>query len=212
MSIDWPATGAMLQGWGTLLGAGAVIYAAKKGADTFESWKRQKVAERRCDQAERILTATHKARRALRAVRSSMLWGHELHAAEAKLKEDLNQWQAQSLPRQKRLVSAQAYFNRLDRTKTEQQELTECLPMARAIFGEQLERALEELNQQFWIVQIDVESYINDEGQDAVFTKKIRRGMYDVDPREGEVNEVSEKIELSVSEIEKNCLPALRLT
>jgi hypothetical protein len=78
----------MLQGFGTLIGAGAVIYAAKKGADTYESWKKQKVAERRRDQAERILTAVYKARRALRYVRGVMMWGHELGSGPIKLLAD----------------------------------------------------------------------------------------------------------------------------
>ena len=202
----------MLQGWGTLIGAGAVIYAAKRGADTYESWRKQKVAERRRDQAERILTAVYKARRSLRFVRSPMIWGHELNAAEIKLKEDPKQWDSQTQARQKRLITAQAYFSRIDRTSGEQQELSECFPMARALFGESLEKALEELHHQFWIVQIDVESYIDDEGGDADFTKKIRRGMYDVSPRDGEQNEVSERIAASVAEIESICLPALGLT
>ena len=202
----------MLQGWGTLLGAGAVIYAAKKGADTFESWKRQKVAERRSDQAERILTATYKARRALKFVRSPMMWAHELNAAEKKLKEDAEEWKLQTVKRQRRLVTAQGYFNRLNKTVEERQELTECLPMARALFDEQLEKALEELSHQFWIVEVDVDSYIDDEGDDAEFSQKIRRGMYDISPREGQINEVSDKITTSVKVIEGNCLPALRLT
>ena len=88
MSIDWSATGAMLQGWGTLIGAVAVFWAAKKGADTFDSWKRQKVAERKLEQAERILMATYKARRALSFVRGIMMDGRELDAAEEKLKVD----------------------------------------------------------------------------------------------------------------------------
>ena len=202
----------MLQGWGTLLGAGAVIYAAKKGADTFESWRRQKVAERRRDQAERILTATYKARRALKFVRSPMMWAHELSAAEKKLKEDAEQWKLQTVERQRRLVTAQGYFNRLNKTVEERQELTECLPMARALFDGQLEKALEELSHQFWIVEVDVDSYIDDEGQDAEFSRKIRRGMYDVTPADGQINEVSERIATSVEVIEGNCLPALRLT
>lgn len=161
--------------------------------------------------AERILTATHKGRTALAYVRSPMMWGHELSAAEEKLKED-KQWEMQTEGRQKRLTTAQAYFTRLNRTKDEQIALDECLPMARALFSEKLEKAIEKLRHQFWIVQVDVESYIDDEhGTDAEFTKKIRRGMYDVSPMNGEANEVSDAIAESVGIIEKACEPALRL-
>ena len=55
--IDWAATGSMLQGIGTIGGVGAVIWGAVKATDT---WKQQKVAERRSDAAERILIATYK--------------------------------------------------------------------------------------------------------------------------------------------------------
>ena len=74
----------------------------------------------------------------------------------------------------------------------------------------ELETGLEKLCMQFRIVQIDADSSIDDLGKDAEFTKKIRRGMYDVSPREGEVNEVSTTIAQAVSEIEEICLPSLR--
>ena len=57
---------------------------------------------------------------------------------------------------------------------------------------------------------MDAESYMDDEGGDADFTKKIRRGMYEIEPREGEVNEVTGKVEAAVATIEATCLPVLR--
>jgi hypothetical protein len=210
-SIDWAATGTMLQGIGTIGGVGAVVWAAIKGANTFDAWRRQKLAERKQDQAERILTATYRARRALAYVRGVMMWGHELHAAEEQMKEK-DGWAAQTEARQKRLMTAQAFYNRINRTKDEREALDECLPMARALFGEELEQAIEKLNHQFWIVQVDVDSYVDDEGgTDAEFTKKLRRGMYAIKPPEGELNEVTEAMEAAVATIERICLPVLRL-
>jgi len=95
--FDWQATGAMLQGLGTLLGAGAVLVAAKLGANTFRSWKREKLAEKHIDQATLILTAAYRARRALGYVRGIMMWGHELTTAEEKLKENRD-WATQAKP------------------------------------------------------------------------------------------------------------------
>lgn len=207
-SIDWAATGAMLQGFGTWAGVGAVIFGAIIGAN---AWKAQKQAERRLEMAERILTATHKGKRALAMVRSPMMWGYELDAAEKKLKED-EAWEKQSEGRQKRLRTAQAYYNRLNARRDEVDALDDCLPMARALFSEELEKAIERLRHQFWIVQCDVDAYIDDEhGTDEEFTKKIRRGMYDVSPRKGEKNEVSDTINEAVETIERICEPALRL-
>jgi len=210
-AVDWAATGTMLQGIGTIGGVGAVVWAAIKGANTYGAWRTQKLAERKLDQAERILTATYKARRGLAYVRGVMMWGHELHAAEEQMKEKEG-WDAQTKERQERLVTAQAFYNRINRTKEERDALDECLPMARALFGEDLEQAIENLNRQFWIVQVNVDSYVDDEGgTDAEFTKKLRRGMYATSPPEGEVNEVTEAMKAAVAMIERNCLPVLRL-
>lgn len=207
-AIDWAATGSMLQGLGTFAGVGAVIWGALKATKT---WKEQKVAERRSDTAERILTAVYKGRRALKYVRGVMMWGHELSAAEAKLKEEAD-WDHETEGRRKRLVTAQAYYTRLNRTKDERVALDECLPMARALFGEELEKAVEDLNHQFWVVQTYVDAYIDDgEGTDADFTKKIRRAMYDFEPPEGETSEVSDAVRENVEIVERICLPALRL-
>ena len=142
MTIDWAATGAMLQGEGTLLGAAAVIVAAVIGGSTFKSWRRQEVAGRKLAQAERILEATYKARRALSYVRSWIMFGPELSAAQDELKDN-GDWQMQLEPKQKRIVTTQAYFNRLNKTRDEQEALDACLPMARALFGEELEKAIE---------------------------------------------------------------------
>jgi hypothetical protein len=77
----------MLQGLGTMGGAIAVLAAAIIGSTTFKSWKRQKMAERKAEQAERILTVAYKVRRDLSHVRSPAMWNHETDAAEAELKE-----------------------------------------------------------------------------------------------------------------------------
>ena len=210
-SIDWAATGAMLQGLGTVGGIGAVVWAANKGASTFKSWREQKITERKQEQAERILTATYKCRRALEYVRGIAIRVHEIDAAEEQMKAKEG-WEMQLEARQKRLITAQAFYNRLNQKKAESEALDQCLPMARALFGEELEKALETLNRQFWIVQVDVESFVDDHnGTDREFTAKINRGMYAVNARNGEVNEVSEAIESSVKAIERICLPVLRL-
>lgn len=199
----------MAQGVGTVLGALALLGAAWFGKTTFESWRKQQVAGRKLFQAERILEASYKARRALQYVREPMMWGHELAAAKQTLK-DSEHWQMQVEAKQERMVTAQAYLNRLNRTREEREALDQCLPMARALFGEDLEKAIESLNHQFWIVQVDVEAYIEDEGSDQNFSRKIRRGMYEFKPPEGEANEVTDKIEAAMGTIEARCLPVLR--
>lgn len=78
--------GTVLQGVGALAQAAAIGFAAYIASDTYKGWRKQKLSERRIEQAERILTAAYKARRALGQVRSPMMWAHEMNAAEELLK------------------------------------------------------------------------------------------------------------------------------
>lgn len=88
--------------------------------------------------------------------------------------------------------------------------MDQCLPMARALFGESLEDAIEVLRRQFWYVQVDVDTSIDDDGSDEDFSRKIRRGMYNIKSHDGSANEISDAIEAAVKSIETICLPILR--
>jgi hypothetical protein len=210
-TVDWAATGTMLQGIGTVVGALAVIGAAIIGSRTFDNWKRQKLAERHIEQAERILTATYKARRGLSHVRSPMMWAHETDAAEKQLKTN-GEWE-KTFPESERksLATAQAYYNRLNSTQDYQRALEECQPMARAFFGEELEKAIEKLNHQFWTVKVYVDANHRDKtGADAEFRRKIESAIWEGYPK-AEENEVDQIIAAQVKLIEDICVPVLRM-
>jgi hypothetical protein len=209
-TIDWAATGAMLSGIGTVVGGLAVIGAAFIGSHTFKNWKRQKLAERHIEQAERILTVTYKARRGLSRVRSGVMWGHEIGAAEEQLKASGEWDKAVSDGERKSLSTAQAYYNRLNATRDDQLALEECQPMARAFFGEELEKALEKLNHQFWTVKVYVDANHNDKsGADADFRRKIESTIWEGYPS-AEENKVDQTIAAQVKYIEDTLVPVLR--
>lgn len=135
--------------------------------------------------------------------------GYELATAEKKLNEDPN-FEEQPEGVRKRLATAQAIYNRLNDARGDQLTLDECLPMARALFNDDLETAIKKLRDQFWYVQCDVDAYVDDEGSpDAEFTKKIKRGIYDMGTKE-EPNEMTLTIDELVASIEQLCAPALR--
>jgi hypothetical protein len=208
--IDWAATGAMLSGIGAVIGALAVIGAAFIGSRTFKNWKRQKLAERHIEQAERILTATYKARRGLSRVRNPAMFGHEIDAAEEQLKAS-GAWDKALAERQRKSLStAQAYYNRLNATRDDQLALEECQPMARAFFGEELEKALEKLNHQFWTVKVYVDANHHDKsGADADFRRKIESTIWGGYPS-AEENEVDQTIAAQVKLIQDTLVPVLR--
>lgn len=206
-AIDWSATGAMLSGWGTLLGVGAVLWAANKAANTFHAWKKQKVAERKFELAEKILTATYHANEALNFVRHAATFGHELDEAR-KTVEAFEGWAGMPKARQERLVLAQSKFIRLRNTKDRQDALIDCLPMAEALFDLELEQAITTLHHQFWCFQVDLEAYVDDEGLDAEFTKQIRGAIWKVAKNVDEA--INKATNESIATIKKHCLPMMR--
>jgi len=208
MSYGPADIGAVLQGVGSLAGAFAIAYAAVLASNTFDGWRKQKLSERRIEQAERILTAAYKARRALGYVRSPLMEGHELSAAEAHLeKQDF--WATVDANRKPKLISAQGYYNRLNSVLDERRAVEECLPMARALFGEQVEQALELLNRQFRMVQIAIDAN-SWEGNDREFARSVREDLTSSSGSD-RPNKMNVLIEEQVKLIEDALVPVLRL-
>lgn len=204
------AVGSLLQGAGTIAGVVAVVIAARIGSNTFKSWKRQKLAERKSEQAERILTATYKARRGLSHVRNPAMFSFELRTAEDDLKQS-GQWEEARLENeQRKLTTAQAYYNRLNQTLDVQRGLEECQPMARALFDKELEKALGELLGLFWTVRVYVGAQHRDSGGDDKLREKIEQTIWEGYPSPDK-NEIDQAVAEQVGVIEKRCLPALRL-
>ena len=82
--------------------------------------------------------------------------------------------------------------------------------MARAFFGEDLEKALEKLNHQFWTVKVYVDANHSDKtGADADFRRKIESSIWEGYPS-AEENEVNQIIAAQVKLIEDTLVPVLR--
>ncbi|WP_422000037.1 hypothetical protein [Roseovarius mucosus] len=200
--------GSVLQGVGALAGAFAVGFAAWLASNTFEQWRKQKLSERHIEQAERILTATYKARRALERVRNPMMWAHELHAAREHL-ETQDFWASTPENRRQKMVTAQGYYNRLNAVLDERRALDECLPISRALFGEPLEQALETLHTQFHLVSIAVDANSWD-GNDREFQRSISEDLSSLSGV-GKANKMNGVIAEQIKVIEDACVPVLRL-
>lgn len=198
MIIDWSATGAMLSGLGTLIGAFAVIYATWVARDTFSIWKKQKIAERRMVLAEKILHSAYDAKRALDVIRSPFSYG------DLKLTKE-----------QQRSATATDYLNRFQNTSTQQQALFDNIPMAKALYGEALEKALSSLRHQFHLIHVDVQEYTSQhyESYDLELKTKIRNSMYGgaAHGQDDRDDEMSRNIAGYIKTIESICLTDLRL-
>ena len=156
--------------------------------------------------AERILTATYKVRRGLSVVRCILLRAYELEDAEKILKEQ-GAWDAASETERRHLRQAHVYYNRLEATKDDRLALEECQPMARALFGEELEQALEKLIHQAWIVNVFASTA---ETKDAELQADIFDALRERYPKP-EKNKMDQTIAAQVKTIEDVCLPVLRL-
>lgn len=204
------ALGVLLQGVGTLVGAIAVIVASYIGANTFAKWRRQKVAERRFEHAERILIASYNAKRQFRYVRQAFLSNHELFTAEQRLASAGLTLPTDDTSR-KRHIAVEVYNYRLLAAKDELLDLYACIPIARAIFGNELEDALELLGTQFNRIRtyLDIQIMVEPSTHDPKSRQEIQAALtsgYKIDGR----NEIDDLIAEQLRIVEDVCLPVLR--
>ena len=83
--------------------------------------------------------------------------------------------------------------------------------MARALFGDELERAVKELHHQFWCLRVDADAF-GEPGfeNDATYADMVRRSLWNSRIPGADNNEVTDAIKDYVATIERICLPVLR--
>jgi hypothetical protein len=200
----WAATGSMLQGWGTLLGAVAVIFAAWKASNTFEAFRRQKQEERRIDAAQQVLTFAYRARRNLRAARATgELFDERRSALEACKRTEW--WDLKEKAEQDRFLRGQIVLARLIKDKDEWDRIFELIPVARALFGESAEEYLDELRLALFTLQIDIGFYVVGSGS-ASFLEALKRELFPPDNDD----QLQRKIDAAVKGLEDMLLPVIR--
>ncbi|MXP27916.1 hypothetical protein GRI58_03650 [Porphyrobacter algicida] len=207
MPIDWAATGQMLSGWGSLAGAGAVAFAAWKAAETVDKWRTKKIEERRFDHAERTLAATYNAKEAIDQIRSPLVHGIEFERARRELEAD-DGWQLIAEDKKERFATCQAIIRRIRSTEEAWDEVTEVLPLAKALFDDDLEKALQSLLHCRWKIRVSLDLYSQDVEADPDFAVKLRKEIWG---RIGEgEDDISVAARSAIETIEGKCLPVLR--
>jgi hypothetical protein len=208
MPVDWAATGTWMQAWAGFAQAGAVAYVAKKGANAFAVWRQQKIGERRLDTAEKVLTFAYRLRWAFDVARSPMMSGDALAAAEEALSR--TEWFAQIDPRVRRnTIYARAVHDRIGQFADLWDELFKLMPVAKALFGEQLDEPLRSLNMQRAKLITSANAYARDRGQDQSFTRSLERALWSEYASHGEENELDNAIAEAISTIERILQPEL---
>ena len=193
--IDWAATGSMLSGWGSLLGAGAttfggiaVLIAANRGVTTFAAWKKERLAERHIVHAEHILSAAYKAQHALNIILASDRSKDESRALEQtnKGRDRIHRDE----PKEE-IVTQRMYLLRLDDVAPILDDLFNVMPFAKAFWGEELEMELRRLRIEF---------------------DKLKAAVEDVSTlvRPFDQSSVIMGVEKAVKAIEAHCIPTLQ--
>ena len=208
--IDWSATGAMLSGWGAIGGAVAVLIAAGVARNTFDDWKKQKVTERLLDHAEKIVTSAYQAKYALQAVRSFIMWGHENERAKEQLMETAY-YNSQPQQKQKRMEYAQAYRNRIREQAEVRGNLLDLMVFAKAHWDDELEQALGDLAQKFWIIQCSADEWQDTEPNEHNGDDISRMRAVFVTEAGGADSVMNLNIANAIATIERKCLPVLRI-
>jgi len=208
-NIDWAATGAMLSGLATLAGAFAVVYAARGGASSLNLWRRQKQEERRMDAAEKILTLAYRLKRNLTSVRSPAMFGGEIEAAKEKLSGH-DWYESLSEIEQRKAHTGQGILLRVMRYQDDWDTIFDLMPIARALFGEQVEFHLQSIWQQVVAVRVSAETYATYDGTDAEFQKRLERDIWEIGGSFAEQDRVGQAMEGAIAGLENILLPVIR--
>lgn len=196
----------MMQGWAAIAGVGAVLFAARKAADTFAGYRRQKQEDRRIDAAERILTLAYTLKRNLTAVRSPMSMGDEIWEAEQQLQE-ADWYNDMPVNRQSKARTGQVILRRLAKNKPEWDLIFSTMPVARALFGEHVEAHLQAIWEQVVAVKVSAEMYRDDEGHDPEFTARMERDFWGIG---GPNDPINPNLDAAVEGLEAELLPIIR--
>jgi hypothetical protein len=219
-AIDWAATGAMLSGWATLIGALAVFYAAHKGADTFQQWRRQKSEERRIELAEQVLTLSYKLRRAIEGIRSPAMFEPESSTVYDELTKNGVINDNTPVGHKGILATAQATLSRTNSNKQLWDSLLDTMPSAKAVFGDEIETALNQIWTQRGRIIVAAQRYartIHDRHAptDEALEQQLKRNerveaIIWAGAGENGDDEIASKIDASIEALEKTLLPVIR--
>jgi hypothetical protein len=205
-SIDWAATGAWMQAWAGFANAAVIAFAAYKGAQTFQSWLKQRQTERRIAVAERILTFAYRAKDTFRSMRSPAIFGGEVTRAKEMLKDE-DEYQNKPEGERKLMETAQVMLSRVGKESALWHELFECLPLARAFFGDEVEGGLRSIWAQHSKIWASIHTYTD---ADRDFRRNCEADFWayagDLRPQ-GDV--VGKAVDAAVADIERVLLPVI---
>lgn len=208
-NVDWSATGAMLQGIGTIIGAGAVIIAALVGGTTFRAWRRQQLVQKHMTLAEQIMTLVFNAKEAIEGVRSPMKLQYELEEARKTLESSEPAFTTLPEKRRSRMISAQVSWDRINSYNDIWKGLRDARAPAYAFFGKDITDQIDRILTLVRNIRIDAEAYAEDDGADVEFQRKLRRSLTSSRSK-GAADEITVELSSASDNIEAKLKPLLQ--
>jgi len=209
-TIDWDATGSMLQGWGALGACATVVIAAMLGRAGVKDWRRQKQEERRMDVGEKLLVAAYKARDAIDGIRANFAPAAELSQAEEALKTSGFDSSLMDRDERGRVIHAQAIMTRINARKDVFTDLYAVMPSTKAFFGREIEAQLEAFLAARNSIHVSAEMYAEGHGGDEELGKSIRADLWTGHGKYAAIDPIANKVNAAIKAVEDVVLPILR--
>ena len=196
----------MLNNGFAVLSAVAIVCATFIGWKKVSNWEKRKKQERAIAHAERIVIAADNAKYALRRIRSEIRYGHEVNSASDELKKRYSKGEARGS--QGDQIAGMICITRWSDQIRFYDEIHECMPFARAFFGEDLYTALEKIiinfNRVLNTAGSLIEQYSEGDG-----SRRLRSIIINSDHGEGD--KISKDIDSQIAVIQNILFPYIRL-
>jgi len=170
--------------------------------------------------AEQVLTLGYKLRRAIEGIRSPSMWEGERSEVYAELHKNNLINDQTPIEHMGILATAQATLLRSDSYKVLWDELTDTLPSAKAIFGNEIEKALDEFWTQRYRIFQGAISYANiikrppartEEGQERQLQRRLEiEAVIWSGKDENGVDTVGDSVNAAIQTIETELLSIIR--
>lgn len=206
---DWAATGSMLSGLGTIGGGIAIVIAAFLGRQAASNFRKQKVAEREIDHAERALASAYKLQSAISFIRSPLSTATELDESREEL--DQTKWfKDLTEDKRSRIIQSNVFYRRIRRFEKDFDEANSLLPFVKAYFGEQVYESLRDLIHCRHTVRVYADAYARDEGHDPKHSRRNESFIWEGGLGEDGSDPIETRVVKAISTLEGALLPTIR--
>lgn len=192
----------------TMIAAGAVVYTAWRGGVALSNWQNEKRFSKKLELALKIMDITYRARVGIDDVRLPFKTPIELLEAE----ENMNKWikPGPISGDPKEAIDAQVMLDRLKKYKKIEDEILECLSIAHAIFGEEIEKALKDLRMSFVFLSSSAYMIIlkNRSNNDSSHDADSFLNVLFIDRKE-EVDDFERDVQCHIKKIRSVCQPII---